>query len=523
MTSAAFRSFVGKRIGPYTICMELASGGMATVFLAREDLASGGSRLVALKVIHHHLLERRGFLEMFADEASISSRLRHHNVCEVVASDAADDTCYLAMEYLMGEPLSAVYRRTARRVIDLRKHAALVVRVAVDACQGLHAAHELCTPDGRPLNVVHRDVSPENLFVTYAGVTKVVDFGLATAKHQTHRTSTGVLKGKFSYISPEALRGERPDRRADIWSLGVVVWELLTGRRLFHRGSDAQTLTAVADGDIPPPSSLRPGLPEELDAPVLRALQRDPAQRQESAQQFAEELLAACREAERVGESQVCEWMIGMFTHERRWKSQVVELVETLTRPEPLPAIPLSHDDPRTSIASVRTPQCISQPPSPSSAFKDRRLWAGAAALFAVLAVANAAMLSASESRDAISDTIQAAKVASAPAPQSAPEPEPEPAANVRAATPDAPRLQAYELAESNACVLELADPAAGNTTWLLRMNTPPAKAAPKKASARPGPVRTVSGRASESRLWKKRVKATDPNLVALSRRTPRL
>ncbi len=513
--SVGFRSFVGKRIGPYTICMELASGGMATVFLAREDLVGGGSRLVALKVIHHHLLERHGFLEMFADEAHITSRLRHHNVCEVLAADASDDTCYLAMEYLMGEPLSAIYRRTARRVPDLRKHAALVVRVAVDACQGLHAAHELCSPDGRPLNVVHRDVSPENLFVTYAGVTKVVDFGLASAKHQTHRTSTGVLKGKFAYISPEALRGERPDRRADVWSLGVVVWELLTGRRLFSRGSDLQTLSAVAEAEIAPPSSLRPGLPQELDTPLLRALQRQPMQRQASAQRFAEELLAACPEAEQLGELQVFEWMVGMFAQERRWKLQVVELVEALSRAEPPSAGP--RDDPRSSVATV--PQCVSQAPSPSLGrlarpLGDRRVWVGAASLVAMLAVASAMTSSRSESREppegVSDDTTLAAQTPSAPRPAAEP-------AIVRAGSPDAPRLQAFELAGSNACVLELADPAAGKTTWLLRMN-PPAKARPKKASPRPGPTRAVSNRAAKSRWWKKVAEARRPNLLALSR-----
>jgi serine/threonine protein kinase len=325
-------SYIGRRVGPHVICLELASGGMATVYLARK--LGDPPQFVALKAIHRHLAERRDFVEMFVDEARISSRLHHPNICEVYDLEAADGTYFLAMEFLLGETLMSVFRRTARRASsDLEGHAALAVRLIADACAGLHAAHELRGPDGGVLNVVHRDVSPENVFVTYSGVTKVMDFGLASAAHQTHCTRTGIIKGKFGYVAPEQLSGLKADRRADVWSLGVVAWELLTGRRLFQRDSDPETLAAVATSSIIAPSTMRPGLPKRIDEPVLRALERNRSNRYATAQEFGRELLAACPDAASLSQANVADRMADWFTDDRRRKMQLLELVERLGTP----------------------------------------------------------------------------------------------------------------------------------------------------------------------------------------------
>jgi serine/threonine protein kinase len=299
---------------------------MAAVYLARRD--TDASELVALKLVHPNLLAHAGFVQMFLDEARIASQLRHPNICRVKDFGAALGTYYLAMEYLVGEPLSSVFRRASTRG-EGRRHAALIARLIVDACDGLHAAHELVDDEGNPLNVVHRDVSPENLFVTYDAVLKVVDFGIACAAHQTHRTRTGILKGKFGYIAPELLRGEKVDRRADVWGLGIVAWELLTGRRLFRRRSDVETLDAVANGSIVAPSAVRTSLPSAFDAVILRALARDRSKRFAT----AADLGNAIREvlgASLASQAEVASWLGEHFHAERRRKVQLLELLNRM-------------------------------------------------------------------------------------------------------------------------------------------------------------------------------------------------
>ena len=262
-----------QKLGRYSLCFELASGGMASVYLARVEGPAGFEKLVALKRIHPHLRSKADFVEMFLDEARIASRVNHPNVCSVFDFGEADGTHYIAMEYILGETFGRLGRALARR--DDPRAVGIVARIVADACEGLHAAHELRGDDGKLLDVVHRDVSPQNLFVAYDGTVRVVDFGIARAAGRIHETQSGTLKGKLSYIAPEQAKKLTLDRRADIWGLGVVAWELLCGRRLFKRESEVDTIMAVMTDDIPPPSSVRPGIPKELDAIVLHALARD--------------------------------------------------------------------------------------------------------------------------------------------------------------------------------------------------------------------------------------------------------
>lgn len=204
-------------VGRYRLCFEIASGGMATVFLARAEGPSGFEKLVALKRIHPQLAKDVSILGMFLDEARIASRISHANVCAVFDYGSEDGTSFIAMEYLTGEPISRIVRavRGASPAIQ-RAWPRIAARVTADLCEGLHSAHELRDERNEPLHVVHRDISPDNLFVTYDGIAKVVDFGIASARHRIHQTMTGELKGKHSYMAPEQLTEAPIDRRADI-------------------------------------------------------------------------------------------------------------------------------------------------------------------------------------------------------------------------------------------------------------------------------------------------------------------
>jgi len=284
------------RLGRYRLVREIASGGMATVNLA---VAEGLDKLVALKIIHPHLAQEDSFVRMFLDEARLASAISHRNVCNVFDFGETDGRYYIAMDYLAGQSLRDVLRklRKADLQIEPRRLAVYVAYMVAEACEGLHAAHELHGSDGRPLNVVHRDVSPHNLFVTYDGNVSVVDFGIARASDRSQHTATGVLKGKFSYMAPEQMRQLEVDRRADVWALGVVLWEGLTLQRLFVRSSQADTVMSVMMDRVRAPSEVRPDIPAELDAITLRALSRSPAQRYPTAREMGRELMKFCRES----------------------------------------------------------------------------------------------------------------------------------------------------------------------------------------------------------------------------------
>jgi serine/threonine protein kinase len=333
-----------EQLGPYRLCAELASGGMATIYLAEP---CGGPRrpFVALKVIHPHLAVDPTFLEMFLDEATIAAQIRHPNVCRLLDIGVSGAHHYIAMEYLAGESLAAVRLRLAdpstSRVPGPRL-ASLVGRILSDACEGLHAAHELVDAFGEPLSVVHRDVSPENVMVTYDGCAKLLDFGVASAARQQHQTRTGILKGKFAYIAPELLAGERADRRADVWGMGATAWELLTGERLFACPSDVETLRAISERRIAPPSEVREDLPRAVDEVVLRALAREPGERYATAREFGSALLAASTGEQGIASlSDLSDWMRTLFPTgpERSWsllaRASLRPPEEPLMAPEP--------------------------------------------------------------------------------------------------------------------------------------------------------------------------------------------
>jgi len=311
---------VGQRLGPYRLCLEIGTGGMATVFLAHREGVGGDPHsrwgYFAVKCVRPHLVQDPTFLAMFRDEARIASWIHHANVCSVFDFDVCNDTYYLAMEYLSGQTLKDVLRKLGlpKMVKDPSWHAGIVARIIADAAEGLHAAHELRDEDGQLLGVVHRDVSPENIFLTYDGNVKLMDFGLVRALGQMHETRTGIVKGKFGYVQPEVLQGRTPDRRADVWSLGVVLWELLTGRRLFAHDTEAAAVHAVATLEIPAPSKVREGVPRAIDPIVMRALSRDPDRRYPTARALARDLTRfIARVGHAIGLAEIADMMERMF------------------------------------------------------------------------------------------------------------------------------------------------------------------------------------------------------------------
>jgi serine/threonine-protein kinase len=261
-----------RRFGRYSLLYRFGAGGMANIYLARLLGAQGFEKLIALKVIHDRLAFDPQFVKMFIDEARLASRINHPNVAHTFEFGRVDDTYFIAMEYVEGESLSAILKQ--------RKPGATVsARIIADAAAGLHAAHETRGADGKLLEVVHRDVSPHNIMVSYSGSVKLVDFGVARARGKLHTTQQGSLKGKFSYMAPELIEHAPVDRRTDIFSLGIVLYETITRRRLFKGETEAETLNKVLNLTIPPPSEYADDCPPALEAIVMRALERRQADR----------------------------------------------------------------------------------------------------------------------------------------------------------------------------------------------------------------------------------------------------
>lgn len=270
--------------GRYVLLDKLAVGGMAELFLAKVVGEAGFEKTCVIKRLLPHLSVHEDFVAMFLDEARLAARLDHPGIVQVFDLGHAQDDYFLAMEYLAGEDLASVLRRT--HALGRQVPVDVAVRVIARAAEALHFAHELKGPKGAPLDLVHRDVSPSNLFITYQGAVKLLDFGIARAASQLRQTQAGQIKGKAPYMSPEQISGRAVDRRTDLWALGVCLHELLTGRRLFTGGSKHAVISAVLEGPIPAPGALRPGLPSALSEVVQRALMRDPAARFQTAADF---------------------------------------------------------------------------------------------------------------------------------------------------------------------------------------------------------------------------------------------
>ncbi|MCA9604498.1 MAG: serine/threonine protein kinase [Myxococcales bacterium] len=266
----------------------LEAGGMAEVFRGEALSVQGFKKQVAIKRVLPHLAQNKSFISMFLDEARLGARLSHANIVTVFDIGAADNTYFIVMEFIDGCNLKAIiehYRQMGRR-LGVKE----TIYIGMETCRGLSYAHEIIDDDGDEIGIVHRDISPPNILLSKRGEIKVTDFGLAKATTQLEKTDPGVVKGKFSYLAPEAAKGEEVDARADIFALGIVLWEMLAGRRLFLGETDYQTVKLVQQANVPSLSRLNPEVDEELEAVLGKALTTDPRDRYESAREFGDAL-----------------------------------------------------------------------------------------------------------------------------------------------------------------------------------------------------------------------------------------
>ena len=303
-------------------------GGMADVFLGAADGPAGVNKLVVIKRLHDGFGEDPAYVAMFLDEARLSARMNHPNIVHTFEAERVGQEYIIVMEYLDGQPLRRLIK--ALRDRDERCPPALAAHLMSEALHGLHYVHEMRDYDGTPLGIVHRDISPQNLFVTYDGQLKVLDFGIAKATLNASDTQDGVVKGKFAYMSPEQANAAPLDRRADVFAAGVVFWELLTGKRLFH-GESAGALKQNLESPIPAPSSVSPGVPKPLDEIVLKALTRDPEARFASALEMNEALAAFMqREGQNIRPHDVAHTMQNLFGDAR--EEMAKRILEYMTR-----------------------------------------------------------------------------------------------------------------------------------------------------------------------------------------------
>ncbi|GMT96047.1 hypothetical protein KH5H1_01660 [Corallococcus caeni] len=347
----------GTHVGKYVVRRKLAEGGMAEIFLCTARGPEGFEKEVVIKRVRAFLASDPDFVQMFIAEARLASRLNHANVVQIFDFDKHEDTYYLAMEYVRGCSLWELRKRSKEAMTPMPP--VLVAHIGAEVARGLHYAHRLRV-NGELLNLVHRDVTPHNVLVSYDGAVKLTDFGIAKAGNKL--TNPGVLKGKFAYMSPEQARGESVDVRTDVFALGVVLWELLTGGRLFQGDSEIAVLRAVQESTIVPPARLNPDVPPDLDAVICRALERDLSKRFQTAGEL-ERALAQCvlNHARSVDDTDV-----GAF---------VRRLFPVAASNQALPALPE-----RTALEDGALPQPGAEPPprEPTAVMPSREHASGA-------------------------------------------------------------------------------------------------------------------------------------------------
>lgn len=301
-------------IGRYEVITRLAIGGMAELFLAREQGLAGLERIVVLKRILPHLADEPRFVDMFLREARLVARLAHPNIVQIYDLGEDRGSYFIAMEYIHGTTVRELQilsdsLRESKTVSGFPVE--VVIGIVVQMLRGLQAAHDVRDLDGKRLELVHRDISPHNVMCTTEGAVKLLDFGVAKATEDgLEATNSGNLKGKFAYMSPEQARRQPLDRRSDLFSAGIVAWEMLTGERLFKRDDEVEIMKAVLTDDVPPPSALNPHVPPAIDRVVLRALEREPDHRWSSADTMRRALTDAAVQAQLdIGPDVVARWV----------------------------------------------------------------------------------------------------------------------------------------------------------------------------------------------------------------------
>ncbi|HEY8080312.1 MAG TPA: serine/threonine-protein kinase [Labilithrix sp.] len=332
------------KLGRYVLYSELASGGMARVHLGRMFAPGGFSKTVAIKRLHPHLARDPAFVTMFLDEARLAARISHPNVVSTDDVVAENGELFLVMEYVQGETLARLLRAAHERGEHVPWR--VVCAIAASVLSGLHAAHEARSQSGVALDIVHRDVSPQNVMVGEDGIARVLDFGVAKATQRLYgSTESGAVKGKFAYMSPEQVSGLPVDRRCDVFAAGIVTWEALTGERLFDGDTGAAIVAAILAGKIRAPRELRADAPPELDAIVSKALATDPAARYATAEAMAIAIEAVGMATPR----EVAAWVRGLAGDALDVRAKKVAEIES--GPERLGPIALGDDGMKTAVA----------------------------------------------------------------------------------------------------------------------------------------------------------------------------
>ena len=310
--------------GKYLLLERISVGGMAEVFKAKAFGVEGFEKIIAIKKILPSMAEDADFIQMFIDEAKICGQLNHANICQIFELGRIDDSHFIAMEYIWGKDLLQIQNRFRR----IRKNMTVQMAafLASKMCEGLDYAHRKKDATGKPLNIIHRDVSPQNVIVSYEGEVKVIDFGIAKAASRSAKTQAGVLKGKFGYMSPEQVAGKNLDQRADIFAIGTILYELLTNERLFLGESDFATLEKVRNVAVPPPSQVNKEIPAALDSIIMKALAKDVDQRYQWASEMHDDLQDFLAQTEPVYNAKALStWMRAQFVVEMRKEAAVLD------------------------------------------------------------------------------------------------------------------------------------------------------------------------------------------------------
>lgn len=280
-SSSSSTSNRGTRFGKYSLLNRIAVGGMAEVFLARQEGLEGFEKTICIKRIRPHLSSQPNFVQMFLNEAKLAAQLNHPNIVQIYDLGRVNDSYFIAMEYISGRDMSRIIPKAEKAGISFPMIYAL--RIASNVCEGLYFAHTKGDAYGNPLNIVHRDITPENILVSFSGTVKIVDFGIAKANTQLEQTRAGEIKGKLSYMSPEQCMGHQLDARSDIFSFGSVIYEWITGYKLFTGENEMAILKSIIDGKIYPPSYFKEDVPEAVERILMKALEKDKNKRYQSA------------------------------------------------------------------------------------------------------------------------------------------------------------------------------------------------------------------------------------------------
>jgi len=479
-----------QRLDRYELVAELASGGMATVFLGRILGAGGFQRFVAIKRLHPHLASEQEFVEMFLDEARLAASIHHPNVVPILEVGTSDRGYYLVMEYIEGDTLARLLARaaTSRQRIPVP----IVLRIVLDTLAGLHAAHELKDDNDHHLNLVHRDVSPQNILVGINGTARITDFGVARAATRLSSTRSGQLKGKLAYMAPEQARGGQIDRRADLFAVGTVLWEVLADKRLFKGEGEADTLNRVLFEPIPKVRDIDPEIPVALEAVTMKSLDRDPEKRFPTASVFADELEKAARASSSIASvREVADYVQKVLGQDigqqreavRAWLAQSEPSRTELDDRDII--IGVGGGVATTSSSAVSIPPKTSSPAQASSGLlseitrarrkrRDRILWSGAVASIAIVGgiLLGLPRRDGSETTSAAGSPSATASIGPASAAAMPPATAPSPPATTALVTP--PPAPSASVAEALTPTVTV---------------PPPVPVAPPRPAARPTPV----------------------------------